>query len=580
MNRIFLLIVFLTLFAVVNAQRITLNGNVFSFKGEKVALLKKAQKNVSFDGSLDNVVISVTGENTNTSITTGLSGSFSIPLENPGKFKMKLNRNGYSTIEIDINYVAGGKRTRFESLFLILKQEENASVHMGTISIDAGTLSFEPDNSGGDRSKNDLFQSNAHLLEKAVLINKTGGGSYVTSNSIKTNDPVKTNNAPAKVKTDTIVVSVTKKNESTLLNLLSANGETNIDSLKLRLANAKKLLAGLSPDSEEYKALKIEINLAEQKIKDQEALITYQENEISQANKIILYISLFAIFALLSACLLLYFFKEKKKHVEALNEKNKNILRINSKLMSSIRYASLIQTSFLQDKTKLKKLFSDSFILNLPKDVLSGDFYWFSHKNGYRILVVADCTGHGVPGAMLTVLGHNVLEDVINVEGEVIPSKILMKLNKVIHQTFANNAHHLEYGMDIAIISMKDNSNELLLSGVNNGVYRERKGELNHFSVTPKTMGSDIEEKDLADQKIDIAKGDNIFMFSDGYMDQFGSDEKAVVKFNVPRFEKVLNEVSSKNSFSDSETILEKTLTDWKGKREQIDDVCIVGIKI
>lgn len=578
MIRCYLLIILLLLNYSMKAQKITLNGNVFSFKGEKVMLLKKAQKNVSFDGSLENATINVSGENTSTTITTGLSGSFSIPLENPGKYTIKINKNNYSTIEIDVNYADAGKRSRFESIFLILKQEDNSSAHMGAIEINGGQLNFIPDNSGSDKSKNDLFLSNAHLLEKAALINKSGGGSYTTNTPTKINHEIANTNPV--INSDTIITKKPTSYEGKLLLLLAEAGETNMDSLKLKLADAKKLLETLSPESAEYKNLQQQIAAAEQKIKDKEAIIAYQNNEISLANKIILYISLFAGFALLSAALLFYFFKQKKKYANLLKEKNANIVRINTKLLSSIRYASLIQTSFLQDKQKLKKLFSDSFVFNKPKDILSGDFYWFAHKNNHRVVVVADCTGHGVPGAMLTVLGHNVLEDVINVQGEVVPSKILIALNKAIQTTFANNNHYLEYGMDITVVSIKDHTNEILLSGVNNGIYRLRDGQKQYFPVSPKTLGGDITEQDLADQKIDIQKGDNIFLFSDGYLDQFSADEKKVVKFNISRFEKLLTEIGSKQNFNDSEITLEKTLKDWMGEREQIDDICIMGIRI
>lgn len=560
----------------VNAQRITLNGNIFSFKGEKVLLMKKAQKNVSFDGSLENATIRVMGESTNLTITTGLSGSFSIPFEKPGRYKIEITKNNYSTIDFRIEYVDPGKKSRFESFFLILKQDDNSNVHMGTIEINEGNLVFIPDDAEFHSSKNDLLQSNAHLIEKAVLINKSGGGQYMVDKKIEAKKITNINER----KSDTNKLALLKSNEKQLMFLLENDNETNLDSLRNRLSNAKKLLGQLSPESSEYKLLLKQIELAEQSIKDKEALIAVQKNEISLANRIIIFISLFAVFAVALAGFLFYFFKQKKRYSVLLKEKNKNILKINSKMLSSIRYASLIQSSFLQDKNRLKKLFSDSFVFNLPKDILSGDFYWFAHKNNHKIVVVADCTGHGVPGAMLTVLGHNILEDIINVQGEVIPSKILMTLNKAIQQTFANNQHYLEYGIDLAVISIKDNSKELLLSGVNNGLYRIRNGNSQYFPVSPKTLGSDITENDLADQKIHIETGDKLFLFTDGYVDQFSAEQNKIVKFNINRFENLILSLSKSNSFVDSESALEKTFVEWKGERDQIDDVCIVGLKI
>ncbi|MFI5203366.1 MAG: SpoIIE family protein phosphatase [Flavobacteriales bacterium] len=578
-NTLLTLLLTLTLATVSTAQRITIYGTVFSFKGEKLILMKKAQKNVSFDGSLEHARIDVQGENTALTITTGLSGFFSIKLENPGEYNVKVSRTGYSTIEFKLNYKDAGTKTRFEALFLILKQSDESKVNMGTLEIaDGGILTYSRDNA--DNAKNDLFESNAHLIEKTVLINKAAGaGSYVASETKKNN--VVVDNTPKKVIIrDTITIRQNKNNTQPHLFLMNELGSVNIDSLKNNLATAKSMLKGLSPESDEYRILKTQIEIAEQKIKDKQAIIDYKNAEIRQANKIILYVSLCAVAAVLAAFMLFYFFKQKKKYALLLTEKNKNIQRVNSKLMSSIRYASLIQTSFLQEKNKLKNLFSDSFVFNLPKDILSGDFYWFSHKNGNRVVVVADCTGHGVPGAMLTVLGHTMLEDIINVKGEAVPSKILMALNKAIQQTFAGNTDYIEYGMDITVISIKDNSNEVLLSGVGNGLYKVSDGKTTYYPVSPKSLGPDITEADLKDQKISVGKNDSLFMFTDGFADQFGNKPGLPEKFNISRFEKVLSEVGGNKTFSEAQNTVEKTLMQWKGDREQIDDICIVGVRV
>lgn len=570
----------LTFLPVTLAQRIVINGTVFSFKGEKLILMKKAQKNVSFDGSLEYARIEVQGENSQQTITTGLSGFFSIKLENPGEYTVKVSRAGYSTIQCKINYKDAGEKTRFESLFLILKQSDESTLNMGTLEIaDGGVLSYNQDNA--DNTRNDLFESNAHLIEKTVLINKSAGsGSYVASETKKNN--IITENAPKKVITlDTTSSKISDKAESdNHLFLIHEMDGSDLGSLKNNLAEAKKMLNGLSPGSDEYKILKKQIEIAEQKIKDKEAIIAYKNSEIATANKIIVYISLCCVAAIAAAFMLFYFFREKKKYAAVLDEKNKNIQRVNTKILSSIRYASLIQTSFLQEKKNLRNLFTDAFVFNQPKDILSGDFYWFSHKNGHRVVVVADCTGHGVPGAMLTVLGHTMLEDIINVQGETVPSKILLALNKAIQQTFASNTDYIEYGMDITVISIKDKTNELILSGVGNGLYRFTDGKLLFHAVSPKSLGPDLVKEDLTDQKIPVAASDTLFMFSDGYADQFGDKPGTLEKFNIQRFERILNEVGSSKNFSEAENKLETTLGEWKGNLEQVDDVCIVGIRM
>lgn len=139
---------------------------------------------------------------------------------------------------------------------------------------------------------------------------------------------------------------------------------------------------------------------------------------------------------------------------------------------------------FFKVKNELKTLFKDSFIFNKPKDVLSGDFYWFVQKGDHKIIVVADCTGHGVPGAMLTVLGHNAVNEIVNVQGEVVPSRILSGLNRVIKNTFSKNPENLEYGMDITVVSIHKNEREMLVSGLSNGLYVQSKGQLIYHGVS------------------------------------------------------------------------------------------------
>lgn len=577
MKRIYILAFLSVLMINVYAQKITLNGTIFSFKGDKVMLLKKAQKNVSFDGSLEGVKIELAGTSNNATVTTGLGGNFSIPLEGPGDFTLRISRSGYTTIEAAISYKESSPKQRYESLFFILKQGDNDQVKIGTVAIDPNGLSYQPADS---KSKSDVFESNAHLLEKAVQINKTGGGPIITNKSnLPTNDPKKVE----KVVVEKLVADTSAKNSTSsaaIAEVLKFNGNESVDDLKSKLDEAKKMLATLSPDSQEYILLKQQIEMAEQKIKDKEAIIQYQENEIAFANKVIIYLVLVIVFALGAAGAIFYFFKQKKRYAEILKEKNANIMRINNRLMSSIRYASLIQTGFLQDKSQMGKLFSDAFVFNQPKDILSGDFYWFAHKNGYRIVVVADCTGHGVPGAMLTVLGHNILEETINVQGETIPSKILVALNKGLVKTFGDNKHNLEFGMDLTIVSMKDNSDEIVISGVNNGLYYHNGSKLEYIAVPPISLGIDFNEKEIKEHKLSVKKGDSLYMFTDGFADQFGMDKGKKMKYNVKRMEKTFGEIAGSNNFKSAESSLEKTLNNWKGELDQLDDVCIVGVRI
>src|SRR5690606_5909376 len=166
----------------------------------------------------------------------------------------------------------------------------------------------------------------------------------------------------------------------------------------------KMALAELDTTSEEYKDLRERIDFAEKKLEYSAHIIELKQGELSQANKKILYISLFATCLGLFLLLLGYLLVQRKKHLKLVNEKNEKITRINNNILSSIRYAGLIQDNFLDNPSEFRDLFKHAFIYHKPKDIVSGDFYWFGKHNGHSIIVAADCTGHGVPGAMLTVL--------------------------------------------------------------------------------------------------------------------------------------------------------------------------------
>jgi serine phosphatase RsbU (regulator of sigma subunit) len=571
--RIFFILLF-SMHGLLQAQKISLSGTVFGFKAEKVIIIKKAQKNVSFDGGLEGTAVTVLGINTNATVTTGLSGAFTVQLAAPGMYTIKFFRSGYSGVEFNVNYTDAGKKRSFESLVFLLKQETSPDVSLGTFTIaEGGRTEFIPNSSGTDKSKGEIFQTNSNLLKKAAEVNNTLVRKYVK----ETADP---KTPEKKEAVDSVPAKGPQLSHGDLLNLKN-NSDPDIDSIRQRLSEAQNVLAGMDTASAEYSSLRREVKIVEQYLKDKEQIISLQAGEISEANKKITWLILFVVLAAGSVGLLLFFLRQRKQHAAELKEKNTRISKVNTKLLSSIRYASLIQKSFMQEKEKLAEFFPDSFLYNSPKDILSGDFYWFGRKNGHRILVVADCTGHGVPGALLTMLGHNALEDVINRRGEVLPSKILMGIHRAIQTTFARTADHLEYGMDITVISMKDGSNELLLSGVANGLYViKANGTPEFHKVSPKSLGFEINETDLQDQRIALEKNDCIVLFTDGYTDQFSARQDEIEKFSLARFEKLIVMIAGKKDLEEAESILKKNLEDWKGSREQLDDVLIAGIKI
>lgn len=557
------------------SQTISLSGFILALKGEKVKLIKNAQKNISFEGTLGDVNVSLNGAGYSNTMTTNLSGNFSFLLKTPGIYTLSVSRIGFSSLTMLVDYRDAGTKTRFESIYLILKEGERSEIALGELVIrDKGNLLFNSNPKGGADA---VFQSNSHLMEKSCVINNA-------SNYAKTVQPVQ----QMKVTGIQLSPEDTIVQKSTLLKekkpLVSAPSFTEVpvelNEMTLQLNEAKSALASMDPASEEYSRLKSQVTRMEQQIKDKEQLIELQEMEISANKKIITFLGLFIFALALLALIVFYFFRQKKKFAFELKERNDRITKINSKLLSSIRYAALIQNGFFQSKNELKVLFKDSFIFNRPKDVLSGDFYWFVQKGDHKIIVVADCTGHGVPGAMLTVLGHNAVNEIVNVQGEVVPSRILAGLNRVIKNTFSKNPENLEYGMDITVVSIHKNEPEMVVSGLSNGLYLHSKGQLVYHGVSALSFGLEANENDFVDKRIPIHSGDCLFLFSDGFQDQFGKTEKGMEKYNIARFEKLLQEIASAKDLSSAEQKLLVTMDNWKGHLDQIDDILIMGIRV
>jgi serine phosphatase RsbU (regulator of sigma subunit) len=270
-----------------------------------------------------------------------------------------------------------------------------------------------------------------------------------------------------------------------------------------------------------------------------------------------------------------YRFKQK---ANLLLEKQKEEIRKKNMLITdSIDYAKNIQDAILPNQEHLSSLLPDHFIFYKPKDIVSGDFYWITKKENKIICAVADCTGHGVPGAFMSLLGHNMLENSIN-KAFLNPGKILTDLNREIVARFSDNQQASKHGMDIAIISMDTTINQLEYAGAKNGLYLIRKGELFEIKGDKVTLGTPSKDQGYVyvNHTIQLYKDDMLYLFTDGFPDQKGGEEKK--KFYYKPFKDLLIAISEL-PLAEQKAYLDSTVTKWMGEGEQIDDILIVGIK-
>lgn len=250
-------------------------------------------------------------------------------------------------------------------------------------------------------------------------------------------------------------------------------------------------------------------------------------------------------------------------------------------ITDSIKYAKRIQEAILPPLNLWNKILPNSFILHLPKDVLSGDFYWIEETADYTYVAAADCTGHGVPGALISIVNFNLLNKAVLEKNLVTPSEILDAVNlwltESLHQTYGESA--VRDGMDITLIAIHKHSNEVLFAGANNSIYKVSGSELKQIKGDKFPVGAFIEDKiqKFTMQRFTVEKGDSIFLFSDGFADQFGGPKGKKYKY-LP-FQQKLTSITD-DTISQQSQIMRKEFMDWKGNHEQVDDVLLIGIKI
>jgi serine phosphatase RsbU (regulator of sigma subunit) len=261
---------------------------------------------------------------------------------------------------------------------------------------------------------------------------------------------------------------------------------------------------------------------------------------------------------------------ELKKAYEMIAEKNKDIT-------DSISYAKRIQNALLPDATEIRALNGHLFILYLPKDVISGDFYWFTEINGKTVIAAGDCTGHGVPGALMSMLGISFLDEIVNKRRIENPGKILDELGLEIQRALRQHGENdgTKDGMDISVC-VYDNRQKLLhYSGANNSMYLVREGQLTEYKADRMPAGySGSEEKAFTLNEILTVPGDIIYMFSDGYADQFGGANNK--KFKYSAFKELLLGIH-RLPLNEQRSALEKAFISWRGENTQVDDVMILG---
>ena len=286
-------------------------------------------------------------------------------------------------------------------------------------------------------------------------------------------------------------------------------------------------------------------------------------------------VNLFLLF-IIASLIILFFKEEMLKSQKRITEQKNVIEEKNKDILDSIQYAQRIQSALLPSKTNLQLLFPDSTLYFQPKDIVSGDFFWIFQNENYRFAAVGDCTGHGVPGALMSVLGINLLHEIVENKGIVDPAEILNELRSGIIAAFDKEGKSSEYkdGMDISLVRIDRKTTNYLFAAANNSIYHISGKELEERRADRQPVGYSHHPVPFTQQEFSFQPGDSLVLFTDGYADQFGGPKNK--KFRYKPFKELLLDSLNNNM----ETQLSENFEAWRGSREQVDDVCVLVIKL
>ncbi len=273
--------------------------------------------------------------------------------------------------------------------------------------------------------------------------------------------------------------------------------------------------------------------------------------------------------------------KEVEKRTIELAIKNEELAEKNKDITDSIRYAKRLQDASLPNVAHISKLFPASFVFFKPKDIVSGDFFWCEKRGDIHYCAVVDCTGHGVPGAFLSIIANNLINDAFAIEPSGEPAKVLDKINQLASKALAStmDTFRIRDGMDIAMLAINTATGEATFAGAYNSLYLVRNNHLTDYKADSIAIGSFEQgtDKKYTSHKIQLSKGDQLYLFTDGYADQFGGDKGK--KFKYRTFQQLIVHNNSLDPVQ-QRNAMELAFNDWKGELEQVDDVCVIGIRI
>lgn len=271
--------------------------------------------------------------------------------------------------------------------------------------------------------------------------------------------------------------------------------------------------------------------------------------------------------------------EEVVRQKEEVERQSRKVVELYKNVTDSIRYAKRLQESILPPERRIKEMLPETFVYYRPKDIVSGDFYWFERIDDKVVFAAVDCTGHGVPGAFMSLIGHNGLNQAAKERNRSRPSEVLADLNRIAYEALHKDREQymVRDGMDMALCSYDPARGVLEYAGANCPLYIVREGQVLPFAPDKNAIGSfDLNGHAFTDHRIRLQRGDMVYIFSDGYADQFGGPRGK--KFLYRRFRELLVEISGQTA-DQQRNLLNDAFNAWRGAHEQVDDILVIGMR-
>ncbi|MEZ4722176.1 MAG: SpoIIE family protein phosphatase [Flavobacteriales bacterium] len=390
-----------------------------------------------------------------------------------------------------------------------------------------------------------------------------------------------------------------REQEELMMEISKISDKSSLDAARRKL-EVDKLKAITDEDKQAIAEREAALNQVQGKLSDAVTTIEQKDDEIKQKEEeakerrrqLIAALAAISIIMVLAVFLLMSIRKQKAanrtitlQHDEIVQQKadiehQKEIVEEkNKEITDSITYAKRIQEAILPPQKLVKEFLSNSFVLYKPKDIVAGDFYWMHPDGEWVYFAAADCTGHGVPGAMVSVICNNGLNRSVREFGLKEPDEILNKTRELVLQEFEKSEEEVKDGMDIALCALNAKERKLQYAGAQNPLWIIRNGatEVEEIKPDKQPIGQYAELRPFTNHDVELNEGDTVYIFSDGYADQFGGPKGK--KFKYASFKELLVSVNHE-PLENQRTIINERFEEWRGELEQIDDVCVIGVRV